>query len=51
MIPSNGISLLNVAVNDIPKYSMEHNMKLNPQKCKEMLTSCKMIILLQDQLS
>ena len=50
MIPSNGISLLNVAVNDIPKYSME-NMKLNPQKCKEMLTSCKMIILLQDQLS
>ena len=23
MIPSNGVSLLNVAVNDIPKYSME----------------------------
>ena len=33
----NGISLLNVAVNDIHKFSIEHNMKLNPKKCKEML--------------
>ena len=31
ILPRNGISLLNVAVNDI------HNMKLNPKKCKEML--------------
>ena len=33
----NGISLLNVAVNHIHKFSIEHNMKLNPKKCKEML--------------
>ena len=33
----NGISLLNVAVNDIHKFSIEHNMKLNSKKCKEML--------------
>ena len=32
MIPNNGISLLNLAVNDIHKYSMEHNMKLDPEK-------------------
>ena len=35
--PRNGISLLNVAVNDIHKFSVEHSMKLNPKKCKEML--------------
>ena len=33
----NGIILLNVAVNDIHKFSIEHYMKLNPKKCKEML--------------
>ena len=33
----NGISFLNVAVNDIHKFSIQHNMKLNPKKCKEML--------------
>ena len=33
----NGISLLNVAVKDIHKFSIKHNMKLNPKKCKEML--------------
>ena len=33
----NGISLLNVAVNDIHKFSIEHNMKLNPKKYEEML--------------
>ena len=33
----NGISLLNVAVNDIHKFSIEHNTKLNPKKGKEML--------------
>ena len=37
LLPRNGISLLNVAVNDIRKFSIEHNMKLNPKKCKEML--------------
>lgn len=31
------ISLLNVAAIDIHKFSIEHNMKLNPKKCKEML--------------
>ena len=37
ILPRNGISLLNVAVNDIHKFSIEHKMKLNPKKCKEML--------------
>ena len=37
ILPRNGNSLLNVAVNDIHKFSFEHNMKLNPKKCKEML--------------
>ena len=36
ILPRNGISLLNVAVNGIHKFSIEHNMKLNPKKCKEM---------------
>ena len=39
--PRNGISLLNVAVNDIHKFSIPHNMKLNPKKCKEMLINFK----------
>ena len=30
-------SVLNVAVNDIHKFSIKHNMKLIPKKCKEML--------------
>ena len=37
ILPRNGISVLNVAVNDIHKFSIKHNMKLNPKKCKEML--------------
>ena len=37
ILPRNGISLLNVTINDIHKFSIEHNMKLNPKKCKEML--------------
>ena len=37
ILPRNGISLLNVAVNDIHEFSIEHNMKLNPKKSKEML--------------
>ena len=39
ILPRNGISLPNVAVIDIHKFSIEHNMKLNPKKCKEMLIS------------
>ena len=35
ILPRNGISLLNVAVNDIHRFSIKHNMKLNPKKCKE----------------
>ena len=37
IVPRNGISLLNVAVNDIYSFSIHHNMKLNPKKCQEML--------------
>ena len=45
--PRNGISLLNVAVSDIHKFTVEHNVKLNPKKSKVMLiNSCKRIILL-----
>ena len=32
-----GISLLHMAVNDIHTFAIEHSMKLNPKKCKEML--------------
>ena len=37
ILPRNGISLLNVAVNDIHKFSIPHNMKLNPKKCKMLI--------------
>ena len=37
ILPRNGLSLLNVAFIDIHRFSIEHNMKLNPKKCKEML--------------
>ena len=36
ILPRNGIGLLNAAVNDIHKFSLEHNTKLNPRKCKEI---------------
>ncbi|CAB3993699.1 Hypothetical predicted protein, partial [Paramuricea clavata] len=39
IIPRNSISLLNFAVSDIHEFANEHNMKLNPKKCKEMLTN------------
>ena len=45
ILPRNGNSLLNVAVNDIHKFSIEHNMKLNPKKCKEMLINLRPIVL------
>ena len=37
ILPSSSISLLNSIVSDIHKFSMDHNMRLNPIKCKEML--------------
>jgi hypothetical protein len=37
IIPRNCISLLKFAVSDIHEFADEHNMKLNPKKCKEML--------------
>ena len=37
IIPRNSISVLNNAVADIHNFAMEHNMKLNPTKSKEML--------------
>ena len=45
ILPRNSNSLLNVAVNDIHKFSIEHNMKLNPKKCKEMLINLRPIVL------
>jgi hypothetical protein len=37
IMPRNSISLLNNAAADIHNFAMEHNMKLNPTKCKAML--------------
>ena len=37
IIPRNSISLLNTAVFDAQDFTIAHNMKLNPTKCKEML--------------
>ena len=37
ILPRNGVSSLNHAVSDIHQFSSEHNMRLNPKKCKEML--------------
>ena len=37
ILPRNSISLLNLALPDIHNFSMDHNMGLNPIKCKEML--------------
>ena len=37
ILPRNSISLLNSIVSDIHRFSMNHNMQLNPIKCKEML--------------
>ena len=37
ILPRNGISLLQMAVNDINTFAIEHSMKLNPKNCKEML--------------
>jgi hypothetical protein len=37
IIPRNSISILNSAADDIQNFALEHNMNLNPNKCKEML--------------
>ena len=36
IIPRNSISMLDVVVREIHNYCLEHKMKLNPKKCKEM---------------
>lgn len=37
ILPRNSISLLNTIVSNIHEFSMDHNMRLDPTKCKEML--------------
>ena len=37
ILPRNSISLLNSAATDIHQSAIDHNMRLNPPKCKEML--------------
>ena len=37
IIPRNSISYLNTTVDEIHQFSINHNMKLNPLKCKEMV--------------
>ena len=37
IIPRNSINLLNTAVFDAQDFTIAHDMKLNPTKCKEML--------------
>ena len=39
ILPRNGVSFVNHAVSDIHQFSSEHNMRLNPKKCKEMLVN------------
>ena len=36
ILPRSSINLLNSIVSDIHKFSMDHNTRLNPIKCKEM---------------
>jgi len=36
IIPRNSISILDLVVREIQDYCMEHKMKINPKKCKEM---------------
>ena len=37
ILPCNSISLLDLAVRDTHSFCIDHKMKLNPRKCKEML--------------
>ena len=41
IMPRNSTSLLDFAVRDIHKYCIEHSMRLNPRKCKEMVVNFK----------
>ena len=36
IIPRNSFSMLEVVVREIHDYCIEHKMKVNPKKCKEM---------------
>ena len=36
IIPRNAISILDLVVREIHDYCIEHKIKLNPKKCKEM---------------
>ena len=36
IIPRNSFSMLDVVVREIHDYCIEHKMKVNPKKCKEM---------------
>ena len=38
-IPCNLSSLLGFAVKDVHNYCMEHSMRLNPKKCKDMVVN------------
>jgi len=39
LLPRNGCSLLNLVANGIYNFSSDHNMSLNPKKCKEVLVN------------
>ena len=39
VVPRNSISMLDIAVADIQQYCINHRMKLNPKKCKEMVVN------------
>ena len=39
IIPRNSFSMLDVGIRELHDYCIEHKMKLNPQKCKEMYVS------------
>ena len=47
IIPRNSISMLDVVVREIHDYCIEHKMKLNLKKCKEMYVNFIRIRLLQ----
>ena len=39
IIPRNSISILDLAARDTHRFCIEHKMKLNPKKCKEMVVN------------
>ena len=38
-IPRNSISVMDLVAREIQQYCMDHKMKLNPKKCKEMFVN------------